>query len=363
MKILIFSDLHIHPHKKSNDRLDHCIEALDWVFKTAIERKIKNIVFLGDLFHDRQKIDVLTYQRTFEVLEKHLCNNDLNLVLLLGNHDLWHYQKLDVSSVNPLRKLPGIKIINNPSVEEISDGTEDFFFGFLPYTHNPIEDLKVIEKEWKEKAPKDQTKVLGGHISVDGAVWNVKYKTMSEVTIEHDGDMVRVGSDIFKKWDRVFLGHYHAEQKLDEKVEYVGSPLQLSFGESFQSKHVVVFDTNTDEREYVENTFSPKHYILKEHEIEDHDLEGHFVRLEVEDMASRQMSDIRQKLVENSKVSTLEIKQIQRREEHIITDATAILHKEEEMLEKYVEQANAEGLDKEILIEIGSAICQQSEAE
>ena len=361
MKILIFSDLHIHPHKRSNDRLDHCIDALDWVFNTAIERGIKNIVFLGDLFHDRQKIDVLTYQRTFEVLERHLCNNDLRLFLLLGNHDLWHYQKLDVSSVNPLRKLPGITIVSKPGVEKISDGAEDFLFGFLPYTHNPIEDLKVVEKEWKANAPKGQSRVLGGHISVDGAVWNVRHKTVSEVTIEHDGDMVRVGSDIFDKWDRVFLGHYHAEQKLDEKVEYVGSPLQLSFGEAFQSKHVVVFETNSDEREYVENTFSPKHYILKEDEIEGLDLEGQFVRLEVEDMASRQMSDIRQQLVENSKVSSLEIKQIHKKEEHLITDAKSILYKEEEMLEKYVEQANVEGLDKETLIKIGSSICQEAE--
>jgi DNA repair exonuclease SbcCD nuclease subunit len=110
MKILIFSDLHIHPHKRSTDRLDDCIKVLDWIFDTAAARQIKNIVFLGDLFHDRQKIDVLTYQKTFEVFEKHLLNKEINLILLLGNHDIWHYQKLDVSSVNPLRSLPGIKL-------------------------------------------------------------------------------------------------------------------------------------------------------------------------------------------------------------------------------------------------------------
>lgn len=358
MKVLIFSDLHIHPHKRSSERLEHCIDVLDWVFRTASEKDIKNLVFLGDLFHDRQKIDVLTYQKTFDVLEKHLKGN-INLFLLLGNHDLWHYQKLDVSSVNPLKSLPGVKVINSPSVEIIKEGNEEFAFGFLPYTHNPIEDLKTVEKEWKAKAGK-QMKVLGGHISVDGAVWNVKYKTMSEVTIEHDGDMVRVGSDIFSKWDRVFLGHYHAEQKLNEKVEYVGSPLQLSFGEAFQSKHVIVFDSSEGSCEYVENTFSPKHYILKEGDLANHDLEGHFVRLEVEDIASRQMTEIRQNLLENSKVSSLEIKQVAKQEDHTIKDAKAILYKEEEMLEKYVEQANSDNLDKDTLIKIGTEICRET---
>lgn len=360
MKILIFSDIHIHPHKKSAERLGHCVEALDWAFKTAVERKIRNIVFLGDLFHDRQKIDVLTYQRTFEIFEKHLLGGQLNVTLLLGNHDLWHYQKLDVSSVNPLRNLPGVRVVNSPSVEVLHEGDEEFFFGMLPYTHNPIEDLKVVDDEWKSKHT-DQIKVLGGHVSVDGAVWNVRYNTMSDVTIEHDGDMVRVGPDIFDGWDRVFLGHYHAAQKLNDTVEYVGSPLQLSFGEAFQDKHLIVFNTSDNKVEYVKNTFSPNHYILKEDEISKHELEGQFVRLEVEDMADRQLSDVRLKLMEESKVSTLEIKQAQRKDDHVIKDAKAILYKEEEMLEKYVEQANTEGLDKDTLIKIGSEICQKED--
>jgi DNA repair exonuclease SbcCD nuclease subunit len=361
MEILIFSDIHIHPHKKSAERLEHCIEALDWTFRTALDRGIKNVVFLGDLFHDRQKIDVLTYQKTFEVFERHLIRNDLNVVLLLGNHDLWHYQKLDISSVNPLRNLPGVRVVNSPSVEKISDKGEDFFFGMLPYTHNPIEDLKTIDAEWNSKVAKDQLRVLGGHVSVDGAIWNVRYNTMSDVTIEHDGDMIRVGPDIFSDWDRVFLGHYHAAQKLNENVEYVGSPLQLSFGEAFQDKHIIVFNTEGNKIEYVKNSFSPKHFILKEDEIQKHELTGQFVRLEVEDMADRQLSDVRLKLMEESKVSTLEIKQSPRKEDHVIKDAKAILYKEEEMLEKYVEQANTEGLDKETLIKIGSEICHKEE--
>lgn len=357
MKFIIFSDIHIHPHKKSTERLEDCVKVLDWVFDCAISRKINNIIFLGDLFHDRQKIDVLTYQKTFEVLEKYLCNYNLNLFLLLGNHDLWHYQKADISSVNPLRKLPGIKVISKPSVLEIVD---DFYFAFLPYTHNPINDLLEIEKEWKSKV-KNQKKILGGHISVDGALWNVKYKTTADVTVEHDGDMVRVGSDIFKNWDKVFLGHYHAEQKLDDVVEYVGSPLQLSFGEAFQKKHIIEFNTDDFQSNYIENTFSPKHFIIKEDEIEKYPLEGNFVRLEVEDIADRQMSEVRQNLVEKSKVSSLEIKQIQKKEDHIISDAKSILYKENEMLEKYVEQANVESLDKEVLIKVGREICQEDQ--
>lgn len=357
MKILIFSDIHIHPHKKSTERLNHCLDALNWVFHMAKDRSVKNIVFLGDLFHDRQRIDVLTYQKTFEIFERNLSGGELDVTLLLGNHDLWHYEKCDVSSVNPLRSLPNVSVVGTPCVRELRDGKESFFMGFLPYTHNPMEDVKKIAMEWDEKVPKSQIKVLGGHISVDGAIWNSIYNTISDVAIEHDGEMVRVGPEIFEDWDRVFLGHYHAEQKLNEKVEYVGSPLQLSFGEASQKKHIIFFDTEKNESEYVENDFSPMHYILNENELSDIDLSGHFVRLEVEDITSKQMVEIRRKLIEESRVSTLEIKQAKKKDDHAIKDAKAILYREEEMLEKYVEQAELGGLNKDTLIKIGTEIC------
>jgi DNA repair exonuclease SbcCD nuclease subunit len=359
MKLLIFSDIHIHPHKKSVERLEDCINALDWVFKTACSKNIKDIVFLGDLFHDRQKIDVLTYQKTFEVLEKYLLNNKINLYLLLGNHDLWHNQKWDVSSVNPLRNLPGVVVINEPTVRAIS---EDCLFGFLPYTHDPIEDLKKIEKYWEQECLKrkiDPPKIMGAHIAVDGAVWNVKYNTRAEVSIEHDGDMVKVGPNIFNEWNKVFLGHYHAEQKLSDVVEYVGSPLQLSFGEAFQDKHIIIYDIEKNSCEYVTNDFSPKHYIVGEDELENYELEGNFVRLEVKDITSTSMAEIRKNLVENKKVASMEITQNVIKEQHVITDAKSILHNEEDMIEKYIEQVSLD-LNKDKLVTIGKKIISSS---
>ena len=58
-KLLIFSDVHIHPHKRSVGRLQDCLDALEWVFKTAEEQSVDHILFLGDLFHNRQRIEIL----------------------------------------------------------------------------------------------------------------------------------------------------------------------------------------------------------------------------------------------------------------------------------------------------------------
>ena len=97
MKFLIFSDVHLHPHKRSTERLNDCLNALNWAFQSAADLNIEYVLFAGDLFHDRQKIDVLTYQKTFEIFDKWV-RKFKGIYLLLGNHDMWHTTKWDIRS-------------------------------------------------------------------------------------------------------------------------------------------------------------------------------------------------------------------------------------------------------------------------
>jgi DNA repair exonuclease SbcCD nuclease subunit len=335
------------------ERLQDCLDVQEWVFETAKEKEIKELIFCGDLFHERQTIDVYTYQKTFNLFEKYLAEDPpFNVRLLLGNHDLWHLERWDVSSVSPLRALDAVTVIDKPGMYEF---IPDVPMAFLPYTHDPIKDLKSIEKEvnWRKR----YKKLLFGHVAIDGALWNVKYGTKAEVSIEHDGDMTIVGPDIFDRWDQVFLGHYHAQQILGNNgnVEYVGSPLELNFGEAFQQKHVIIYDTQTNSKEYIRNEFSPKHYIIPESDLDKYDLENNFVRLVVEDIAESNIIEMRNKLIQEHKVGSLVIKQEKRVEEEnnqAVLDAKSILFEEDKMLEKYVDETDTEDLDRDKLLEI-----------
>lgn len=338
-KVLISADLHVHSHKRSTDRLHDCLRCLDWIFQTAADREINAILIAGDLFHDRQKIDVLTYQKTYEIFKK--WSHTAKVYLLLGNHDMWHYQKWDVSSVYPLGALPNVQIMNEPCVERIF-GVD---VAFLPYTHDPIKDIADLK-----------AKVLIAHLAVDGAKFN--RHTVSEVSIEHDGEMTKVGANIFSDFKQVFLGHYHIAQQLDKNVEYVGSPLQLDFGEAFQDKHIVVCDLETGKKEYIQNNFSPKHYIIPIKDIGKYELEGNFVRLEIDDdeMLSADAVDARKSLLENHNPGTLEIIPKQtKKAEHVVLDAKEIMLKEDELLERYMSEVGTD-LDKEVLLKIGRKI-------
>lgn len=347
-KVLIFTDLHIHPHKRSQERLNDCLKVLDWVFETAKNEKIKTILFGGDLFHDRQKIDVYTYQRTFEILSKWLLTNQFQLYLVLGNHDLWFNEQTSISSVMPFSSLPNCTIIDKPTRFQI----ENAYWDLIPFTHDPINSVKILEDQDGE------FQYALGHLAVDGAI--LHGSSIADVAIEHDGEMIKIGTSVFQKYKKVFLGHYHCQQILEPNIEYVGSPLQLSFGEAFQDKHLIIFDCKDAKIKYVNNIFSPKHLVIKPEDMDKYDLDNNFVRVVVDDISGADLIDMRKQISKDKQLGSLEIRQQKRSvEKQLIDDAKSILFKEDEMIEQYVDKVGTNGLDKEKLIKIGKFICEQ----
>lgn len=343
-KILIFSDIHIDAHKKSKERLQHCLDALEWVFKVATEKKVKDIVFAGDLFQNRQQIDVMTYNLTFDILYKY-CKSQFNLFLLIGNHDLWFHDKWDISSVKPFSAIENVTVIDSPGAFTVGGKP----IHFLPYTHTPVEYIKSL------LATATYPKILVAHLAVDGAILNTLHKTHADVIIEHDGEMVKVDASMFAGWDQVWLGHYHGYQKIAPNVEYVGSTLQLSFGEAFQHKYVILYDLETGDKEYIKNTISPQHFIIPQEDIDKYDIENNFIRIEMKERKSSEVLELKNK-VSNQKPGSLEIIQIKQEEEALVKDAKAILVDKDKMLETWVEQAETKEMDKKVLLDIGKEL-------
>lgn len=341
MQVLIFSDLHLHIHKKNPERLEHCLQALNWVFDIAEENNIKDIIFCGDLFHDRNKIDIYTYCKTFELFNARI--KDKNFWAILGNHDLWYRERWDVSSVLPLSAISGINVINTACTIKIA-GKD---LSFLPFTLNPIEDLNKIKNS-------SDYKILFSHIAIDGAKLN-SFGSIAEVSIEHDGDMVKVGIDSFKNWDQIFLGHYHAEQKLTPNAEYIGSPLELDFSEAFQEKHIIIYDLETHEKKYVINNFSPKHLIINAQDIDNYEIKNNFIRLKITDTTSVDILELQNKIKEKYSVLSIEISQIEKssKDADIIDNAKSMLLEQEELITEYIKQSSPKELDNNLLLEIG----------
>jgi DNA repair exonuclease SbcCD nuclease subunit len=344
-KVLIFTDIHLACHKKRTDRLHDCLKALEWVFETAKANDVKHLLFGGDLFQDRQKIDILTYHLTFDLFHKY-CDGSIDVTLLLGNHDLWYYDSWDVHSVRPFSALKGVTLVDQPKTLEIAGHKVDF----LPYTHKPLEHLDNLSKTGGRK-------LLLAHLAVDGAILNNNYSTYSDVIIEHDGDMVRVGAGVFDDWDQVFLGHYHCEQRLTPRVEYVGSPLELTFGEAYQKKHVLIYDLATGERKYVTNDFSPKHLIIPEEDAHKYDLTGNFVRLTVADKSQSRIAEMKDELRSKNPGSVEVVSDCKvEADQQQVDESKLVIANEDEMLRMWIKASNS-GLDEGRLLDTGRKVC------
>lgn len=356
-KFLLFTDIHIHPHKKSEERLHDCLDCLVWVFETAKKNKIKNILFGGDFFHDRSKIESLVLHKTFAILKRYL-DGSVNFYVLLGNHDLWYFEKTSISSASALAAFPNVYIIDKP--EQII--IDNVSWHFVPFTHDPIDDINNLEKY------NPQNSFLLGHLAVDGAKLNSKGST-ADVEIEHDGEMTKVSSNIFKNYKHVFLGHYHNAQIISSNTEYIGSPLQLSFGELEDTKNIIILEVTKDDyiTNYITNTSSPQHFegtIDNLMNLDPEILKKSFVSILVDEEEKDEIAK-NIKLLEEKGVKSIKIKKnvLEKNKENELAQmeiAKDILSQSDTMVKKFVEISTTD-LDKNLLVECGLDIINKSQ--
>jgi metallophosphoesterase superfamily enzyme len=69
-KVAIFSDLHLGIYGNSTDWHDIALKWAGWIASDLKKKKIKDIFFLGDFFHNRSEISVQTVHVASLILEK-----------------------------------------------------------------------------------------------------------------------------------------------------------------------------------------------------------------------------------------------------------------------------------------------------
>ncbi len=347
-KVLLVGDTHVYRHKQIPTRQEDCLACLRWAVDVARKNQIKNIIHLGDIFHDKVKIHTSAYQSVFEIFYQ---SEDVNWNLLLGNHDMWFMDRRDISSIRPFAAIPNVKVISEPETVVYDNVSVDF----VPYCKDPVDKLASF---------KNKSRVLMGHLAIDSALLNIVKKTRSEVEIESDLDMIAVTTKFFNGWERVFLGHYHGAQIIDGFVEYVGSNLQLTWNEVCQEKHLIILDLETLNCEYVVNDFSPKHLLLSPEEAKATDLNGHFVCVEIESIDKADVIALKAEILSryNNKNGPIELDFIEKNKIKVEESASPEQQNKFNLavgdtLKRFVEATGTVGIeDNELLLEIGRGI-------
>ena len=204
-------------------------------FPYCKENDIKLVFQLGDLFDRRKFINFNSLSECKRYFFDELENNNIQLITLLGNHDIYWKESLQVSSSGLiLGEYQNILLIDEPFTYTIAGTTIDL----IPWicTENETDVFKFIDNS--------KSDLCFGHFEIAGFPM---YRGMTaEEGLSHD---------MFAKYERVLSGHYHTRSKA-ENIEYIGTPYEMTWQDAYDPRGFSVFDTETRELEFVQNPFT-----------------------------------------------------------------------------------------------------------
>jgi DNA repair exonuclease SbcCD nuclease subunit len=241
MKLCILGDTHFGVRGDSLDFHNYFRKFYDEVFfPYLIENEIKVIFQMGDLFDRRKFINFnslyLSRKYFFDKCER----LGITLHTLIGNHDVAYKNTLEVNS-------PSLLLNEYHNIEIYEEFTTVDFEGIqvdvVPWICDDNVD-NVFEKMKESKA-----QICFGHFEIAG--------------FEMDrGNVCDVGLDkkLLAKYDIVLTGHFH-HKSTDGNITYVGTPYEMTWADWNDPKGFHIFDTETRELEFVQNTFSMFHKV------------------------------------------------------------------------------------------------------
>lgn len=246
MKILLFSDLHarkLYRNLSSEEVLQDIINVIHEIQVIAKNNKVEAIIFLGDLFDRKGSVSVELLDRIYKALRPFADNH---FIMIQGNHDI----SGRYSILEPFKELG--EAIDYPCVFDL--GGKKFF----AYPHYDGDYLY------------EEADVMIGHLALaEGVLGDTDIKLKKELSIKEIEDF----------YDLILLGHYHKFQKIREKTWYIGSALQLSFGEAGQKKYCVILDTDDLSLEWIELTSARQYIIMvfaNQPEMTQDEMKGYF---------------------------------------------------------------------------------------
>ena len=226
-----------------NSRITDQLNLLEWSLDKAIESNVSDIILTGDVFEDPKPATSLI---AFFISWIKKCSiNDINIHIIIGNHDLLRngsvlYSPLDIISEMDLDTV------------HIHKNTNTIFIQTTAFTLMPFKDRKMLACSNNDEAiealkdslvyelagiPNTYSKVIVGHLAIEGSIFVGD-------EIDNLSDLLLCPKQMFLGYDYVWMGHVHKPQVLSKKpyIAHIGSMDISNFGETDHQKHIVIFD-------------------------------------------------------------------------------------------------------------------------
>lgn len=230
MKFAFIADIHLSRYSTDKvedvtnlpERLHSINSCLNHVAEYCLENKINNIIIGGDIFHGKSVIYSLA-QNLFLKFIRRYTSKGLQFTVLDGNHDLSGKGEDVVSALYTLKDLNNVQWVEHGKPFYKKD--DDVLM--VPYSHNVAEIVK-----------QGTAKILISHFGLNEGQLSSGLSIISDLALK----------DLREKYKLVLLGHYHKPQEIIEsnfKLYYVGSLIQLDWGEKNEQKRFLIVDTET----------------------------------------------------------------------------------------------------------------------
>ena len=234
MKIALLTDTHFGARNDNLNFNDYFYDFYEGVFFPYLQQNnIKHCIHLGDLMDRRKYVSYRILKDVRERFIQPFLHLEIDLHILVGNHDIYFRNTNDVNS---LQELLGAKYKNIHIYPE----AQDVDFGGFPILMMPWINP---QNEIYSFGMMDETKAdtMVSHLEVVGFEM-------------HGGHTSESGFDKsqFKKFDTAFSGHYHKKSD-DGQIYYLGTPYQMTWSDYNCPKGFHVFDTETRELHRVVN--------------------------------------------------------------------------------------------------------------
>lgn len=242
-KLILLGDLHFGKNKFSKVTLESQLRFFDGqLFPYMLKNNIKHIIQAGDVFDNRITMDIEYFQMLQDLFFDKMKQYGFTFTCVVGNHDIYHRSSRDFTLLNTIGKLySNVNIINTRQEWSINNNR----FYFVPWIL-PTETLSGDELT-------GMNYVLG-HFEIQNF----------EMSKGHLDDHSILSPEFFKKkksLKKVYSGHYHIKAE-KEKIEYLGTPYWLDWGDYGTTRGFYVLDEDMKET-YIENNQSTRYVKLK----------------------------------------------------------------------------------------------------
>lgn len=238
-KAITFTDIHLGLKNNSTAHNEDCLNFILFMIKTAKENGIDTCIFMGDFFHNRSAVNINTLNYGLKIMN--LLNTEFKQTyFLVGNHDMYHKNKRDITSINMAQAFNNIRFIN--TIETIGDCT------FIPF---------LVDDEYLQ-LPKIKSKYVFGHLELPGYLLN-KMVQMPDHGKETE--------DSFSGCEYVFSGHFHKRQMKitasGTKIVYTGNCFPHNFSDTWDDQRGIMILEHDKEPEFIEWDGAPKYRTFK----------------------------------------------------------------------------------------------------